>query len=291
MSTVNVRIQAFSEARSLGRVNDLLGQSLSRLSSGTRLTTANDPAAISSTGKYEAQNTRAQAASVNVQNAYSFVQSGTSFMDSMSELLTRMSELTQYAADGIKSTEDNALYQTEFSQLQDQLRLTIGGSTSEIGGTTDVTDPLGSFNGVALFGANPDGISVASSSQAGESIIIPETNLRVSPISDLFTQDGTGNYTFAVDSDDATQTITDALSELASQRSVLSGVGSRLEIAANTLSVESENISAALSRIQDVDVATESTRLAKLQILLESGTSMLAQANQSPESVLQLLKS
>jgi flagellin len=291
MSTINVRIQAFTEANNLGRINDLLGSSLNRLSSGLRITDpANDPAGVGSISLLDAQNKRTQAATINVQNASSFVQSSVGFIASMGEILSRMSELSQYATDGMKSPSDLALYQAEFKELQDQLRQTVGGTTAEIGGTTDVTKPLGSFNGIALYGPNPAGLNIASGSHAGDIINIPETNLRNGAMLELFKQDAAGNYTLSSTDSSATQKITDAISDLADERSVLGGVDSRLNLAASSLTVQSQNITAAMSRIQDVDVAQESTRLTKYNLLLQSGTAMLAQANQSPQAVLQLLK-
>jgi flagellin len=292
MSTVNVRIQTLIDAQDLSRVSDRLGESLNRLSSGTRFVSpANDPAGIGNIGKYEAQLKRAQAAAVNVQNAASFTQSSMGFMDSMAKVISRMSELSQFAGDGLKSAGDIALYQAEFKELQDQLRQTIGGTTAEIGGTVDVNEPLGTYNGVVLFGPNAAGISIASGSHAGENINIPGTNLRTGSLLSLFQQDASGNYGLSVTTPGATQVITTALNELANQRSVLSGVGSRLELAADSLEVESQNITSAVSRIKDVDVASESTRLSKMHVLFESGMAMLSQANQSPKSVLKLLQS
>jgi flagellin len=290
MSILNINTQTLLDARNLGRINERLGASLDQLSSGT-IDISSDPAAIGSVNKLEALNKRAQAAATNVQNAASFVQSSDSLMASMGGVLSRMSELTQDAKDSTKSSSDISLYQSEFKVLQDQLRQTIGGTTAEIGGTSDITHPLGTFNGVVLFGPNASGISVASGSSAGQSIVIPQTNLRSGAILDLFKQDASGNYTLSVTDAAATQKITDAIGNIADGRSILGGVSSRLDLASHTLSVESQNITAAVSSIQDVNVATESTRLTKLNLLLSSGTAMLSQANQSPQSVLQLLKS
>jgi len=292
MSIFNINNQTLVDARNLGRVNDLLGDSLGKLSSGSRTSdAASDPAAIGSIGKLNALSKRAQAASTNIQNAGSYVQTANSFMASMSGLLTRMSELTQYATDGTKSASDNALYSAEFTELQNQLRQTIGGSTTEIGGTSNIDKPLGMFNGVVLFGANTaGGITVAAGSSAGQNIVIPETNLRDGSMLELFKQDSSGHYTFSLTDPAATQKITDAIGDLADGRAKLGGVSSRLDLAAQSLTVEKQNISAAVSSIQDVNVATESTRLSKLHILLEGGTAMLSQANQSPKSVLQLLQ-
>jgi len=291
MSTINVNVQTLASAQRLGSINNLLGQSLSRLSSGLRLTSpSSDPAAVGSISKLEAQDKRAQAASINVQNAASFVQSSSGFLSSMGGLITRMSELSQYAADSIKNPSERALYQLEFKQLQDQLRQTIGGTTAEIGGTTDINKPLGSFNSITLYGPNPSGISIASSSHAGDNINIPATNLRDGAMLDIFKQDSSGNYLLAATDPSSIDKISLALNDIADEQSVLGGVDSRLELAAGSLAVESQNIGAAVSRIQDTDVAMESTRLTKLNILLESGTAMLSQANQAPQAVLQLLQ-
>jgi len=208
----------------------------------------------------------------------------------MGGLLSRMSELTQSATDATKSTQDRALYQAEFTQIQDQLRQTIGGTTAEIGGTTGVTKPLGMFNGLDLYGPNASGITIASGSHPGDSITIPETNLRNGAMLELFKQDAAGNYTLSVTDPTATKKITDAIGDMADERSILGGVGSRLEFAAGSLAVESQNITSAVSRIQDVDVAQESTQLTKYNLLLQSRTAMLSQANQSPKSVLKLLQ-
>jgi len=291
MSTFNVNTQTLSDAKSLGRINDLLAQSLNRLSSGTRISDpATDPVGVGSIAQLESKNKRAQAATTNVQNAASYVQSSFGFISGMNDTIQRMSELNQAAADPTKTPVDLALYQTEFKNLQDQLRETIGGSIAEIGGTTAVNTPQGMFNGLVLFGANPAGISITAGSTAGESINIPETNLRTGGTLELFKQDASGNYTLSVTDANAAQKISDALSDVINKGSVLGAIDSRLQFAASSLTVESQNISAALTRIQDVDVARESTQLSKFNLLMQSGTAMLSQANQSPQAVLQLLK-
>jgi flagellin len=291
MSAINVLVQTLNDARNLGRTSEMLGRSLSRLSSGTRIVRpSDDPTAVGSLGKLTAQHKRVQAATINVQNAVSFVQSADGFIKSLGQVLSRMSELSQYAADGLKSADDVALYQTEFKQLQDQLRQTVGGTTAEIGGLVDVDPPLGSFNGIVIFGPNPNGISIASGSHSGATINIPETNLRNGDFLTLFQQDAGGAYTLQITDPDATSKITAGMNDLADERSVIGAVGSRLDFAARALVVEDENIVAAVSRIGDVDVAAESTRLTRFNILLESGTAMLSQANQTPKSVLQLLR-
>lgn len=287
----NVNVQTMIDARNLSRTNELLGRSLNRLSSGTRIVRpSDDPGSIGTAGKIAAQNKRVQAASINVQNAVSFVQSSTGFMQGISQVLSRMSELGQYASDVLKSPADLALYDAEFKQLQQQLRQTIGGTTAEIGGTEGVDKPLGSFNGIVLFGPNSAGMTVASSSQAGDNIVVPEANLRQNPMLALFAQDAGGNFLLSVTSPGITQQANDAIGDLGDKLAILGAVGSRLEFASSALMVEGENLGAALSRIQDVDIAAESTRMTRYNILAQSGTAMLSQANQAPKSVLKLLE-
>lgn len=107
---------------------------------------------------------------------------------------------------------------------------------------------------------------------------------------ELIQQDATGAYTLSADDANAFGKITAAIHHIAHQRSSLGAAQSRLDLASATLTVEAENITSANSRIRDVDVAEESTRFAKYNILVQSGTSMLAQANQTPNSVLKLLE-
>ena len=120
---------------------------------------------------------------------------------------------------------------------------------------------------------------------------IRESNLRDGAMADLITQDSSGAYSLGIADIGLIGNITDAIQHVATERAKLGASQSRLELAATTLSVEYENLSSAISRIRDVDVAKESTQLAKYNILVQSGTSMLAQANQSPQSVLKLLQS
>lgn len=291
MSVINTNIQAIAGARNLNHSQEMLGRSLTRLSSGSKIVNPSDDAAgLAVSEKLDAQGRRVRAASTNVQNAVSYVQTADGFMGGMTKILSRLSELAILAKDVTKNSTDVDLYEQEFSALQEQLRDTIGGSTSEIGGTAAVGTPLGAFNGISLFGANPAGLSVTIGQAVGQEMTIPEVNFRSGAMLDIIKQDGTGAYILDVKDSDSIQKITDAIQHVAQQRSSLGASQSRLELASTTLQVEYENLSSAISRIRDVDVAEESTQFAKFNILVQSGTSMLAQANQSPQSVLQLLQ-
>jgi flagellin-like hook-associated protein FlgL len=421
MSVINTNIQAIAAARNLNRSQEMLGRSLNRLSSGSKIVNPSDDAAgLAVSEKLDAQSQRVKAATTNVQNAISYVQTADGFMSGMTKILSRMSELAILAKDVTKNPTDIALYGQEFKALQDQLRQSIGGTASQIGGTA-IDTPLGQFNGIKLFGADTDaelpeiagvvaadgtvtgtftrgagvylageangavangayadatadnpgtfptigdgvtigasstvnsaatigdgaligsgvtigagayiapgtiigdnvtidpgvristdqpippgthvtadilpattGLSVTVGQAVGQTMTIPQINLRDGAMGAIIKQDSLGNYALNLTDDGAIGAITDAIQDVANERASLGASQSRLELASTTLQVEYENLSSAISRIRDVDVAEESTQYAKYNILVQSGTAMLAQANQTPSSVLKLLQS
>jgi flagellin len=291
MSVINTNIQALAGARNLNHSQEMLGRSLTRLSSGSKIVNPSDDAAgLAVSEKLDAQGKRVKAATTNVQNAISYVQTADGFMSGMTKILSRMSELAILAKDVTKNATDVDLYQQEFTALQEQLRATIGGTTAEIGGTADVDTPLGAFNGITLFGPNATGLTVTIGQAVGQDMTISETNLRSGGMLEIIAQDNTGAYTLTSTDADSIQKITDAIQHVAQERASLGAAQSRLELASTTLQIEYENLSSAISRIRDVDVAEESTNYAKYNILVQSGTAMLAQANQTPTSVLKLLQ-
>lgn len=291
MSVINTNIQAIAGARNLNHSQEMLGRSLTRLSSGSKIVNPSDDAAgLAVSEKLDAQGRRVKAATTNVQNAISYVQTADGFMSGMTKILSRMSELAILAKDVTKNTTDVDLYQQEFTALQDQLRATIGGTTAQIGGASDVDTPLGAFNGITLFGSNSSAMSVTIGQAVGQDMKINDTNLRTGGMLAMIQQDSSGNYTLESTDSDAIKKITDAIQHVAQERASLGASQSRLELASTTLQIEYENLSSAISRIRDVDVAEESTNYARYNILVQSGTAMLTQANQTPNTVLKLLQ-
>ncbi len=291
MSVINTNIQAIAGARNLNNSQEMLGRSLARLSSGSKIVNPSDDAAgLAVSEKLDAQGRRVRAATTNAQNAISYVQTADGFMSGMTKILARMSELGILTKDVTKNPTDIDLYQQEFVALQDQLRATIGGTTAEIGGTADITTPLGAFNSIPLFGANSAGLTVTIGQAVGQEMTVHESNLRTGDMLNIIQQDSSGAYSMTASDATAIQKITDAIQHVAQERASLGAAQSRLELATQTLKVEFENLSSAISRIRDVDVAEESTQFAKYNILVQSGTAMLAQANQTPATVLKLLQ-
>jgi len=273
---INTNIQAISATRNLAESQAMLGKSLSRLSSGSKIVKPSDDAAgLAVSEKLDAQNSRIRAARTNVQNAISYVQTADGFMKSMTQVLTRMSELTTMARDVTKNTEDIALYDTEYQALKEQLADTVG-----LGGGSS----LGTFNGIELFGPNPTGLTVTIGEAVNQTMTIGETDLRdaTQPFAQLLAA--------GTDVTNSAALVTSSIQQLATERATLGASQSRLEVAGAQLVVQYENLEAAISRIRDVDVAEESTQMARASILVQAGTAMLAQANAVPQTVLKLLQ-
>jgi len=277
---INTNINAINATRNLNQSNAMLSRSLARLSSGSKIVKPSDDAAgLAVSEKLQAQNARITAAGTNVQNAMSFVQTADGFLKSMNQMLTRMSELTSMATDVTKNASDIQLYDAEFQALRQQLFDTIGTGTSEA---------LGSFNGISLFGPNTSGLTVTIGESTSQTMTINQINLRdsVGAVAQLVSLAGSTPY----DVTNAASIVVDAIQQIATERATLGAAQSRLEVASAQLQVQYENLEAAISRIRDVDVAEEATAMAKAQILVQSGTAMLAQANTLPQSVLRLLQ-
>ena len=281
--TINTNPAASAAALNLSRSQDMLTKSLNKLSSGSRIVQPSDDAAgLAVSEKFEAQGKRIMAALTNVQNAISYVQTADGFMSSMNKVVSRMSELSMLAKDVTKNPQDIALYQKEFTALQQQLRDTVGGGA--------VTSPLGTFNAVALFGPNATGLTVTIGEAAGQTMNIAETNLQDGALGALIAQSAPPVFDILVTDTNIAAMTTAAIEDVAGERAGLGAIQSRLELAVSTLQVQGQILEAATSRIRDVDVAQESTTFAKNNILVQSGTAMLAQANQLPNSVLRLLQ-
>jgi flagellin len=283
---INTNINAINASRNLGVSNSMLSRSLARLSSGSKIVKPSDDAAgLAVSEKLQAQNARITAATTNVQNAISFVQTADGFLSSMNKVLTRMSELTAMARDVTKNVDDIALYNEEFQALRRQLADTSGNGTDT---------PLGTFNGISLFGPNASGLVVTIGESPDHTMTIGDIDLRDAAgsvwelVSGLF--DTPPDMSLSVAGVGVGDVVVGAVQQLATERATLGASQSRLEVASAQLQVQYENLESAISRIRDVDVAQEATQLAKAQILVQSGTAMLAQAQNSSRRVLDLLR-
>ena len=264
---INTNVSAQSSARLLAESSSMLAKSLSRLSSGSKIISPEDDAAgLAVSLRFDAQINRTKAATANVGNAISFAQTQDGFLQKIGKALDRMSELAILAQDVTKTDDDRALYDSEFSTLGSYI--------------DNVADK--DFNGVSLFSSTD--LTVTIDGDTGT------FDMTAVDLSDAAYTDATGAS--VADASDAADALTDvkaAIDQLATDRATVGANISRLTFTSEQLGILKDNLTAANSRIKDVDVAEESTQFARYNILVQAGTAMLAQANATPTSALRLL--
>jgi len=281
---INTNTAASLASYNLSSTNVNLQRSLNRLSSGSRINSSYDDAGGTAVSmKLSASIRRTEATLANVNNSIAFLQTQDGVLKNADKVLNRMSELSMMATDVTKSTNDLALYNTELTQLKDQLELMLSEK----------------FNGISLFqsganatfdtGTNAATLTVVTSHDGDQSFAITRADLNF--ISTQVGTDATSGMqidTFA-NATAAVATIQTQIQNLATLRANNGAEQSRLSFAADMLSINKINLESANSRIVDVDVASESSQLARFNILQQAGTAMLAQANQASQSVLRLI--
>lgn len=264
---INTNVHAQTSASNLMESQAALGKSLARLSSGKKIVDPSDDAAgLAVATRMSAKVNRIDAAKSNLSNAVSFIQTQDGFLQKVGKALDRMSELAILSQDVTKTDSDRALYNSEFQELSS---FVTASSSKE-------------FNGVSLFSSNA--LSVTTDGE-GNSFSMSGVNL------------GAATYTTATGSSISTTStaatavsnVKAAITQLSTDRATIGAYQARATTVLDQLNVSKENLQAATSRIEDVDVAEESTEFARNNILVQSGTAMLAQANQLPQSVLRLL--
>ena len=267
---INTNTSAETGARLLTESSSMLSKSLARLSSGSKLVSpADDAAGTAVSMRFDAQINRTAAANANVGNAISFSQTQDGFLKKVAKALDRMSELAVLSQDVTKLDADRALYNTEYGKL--------AAYVTDLGTKT--------FNGVDLFGSTA--LSVTTDSDTGTFSVAVANTFKAAAATATATVGGVGTAAAAVTS---LANVKLAIAAFATDRSVIGANISVLSSYSEQLAVLKDNLSAANSRIKDVDVAEESTKFARYNILVQAGTAMLAQANTGPQSVLRLLQ-
>ena len=265
---INTNFAATVAANNLAASNSMLQKSMNRLSSGSKIVTpADDAGGLAVSMKLSAAAKRQGAVNTNIGNAVSFLQTQDGVLKVAAKVLDRMGELKTLYADPTKSSSDLANYDSEFTELQLQPKELTGEK----------------FNTVALFGSTALSVKVTEDA-------LTEVSLKGRALSS--STDGVGSLTASAVtslSNIDLKDITDAIQNVATFRAQNGAEQSRLGFAAELLTVNKANLESAASRITDVDVAQESTQLARFNILVQSGTSMLTQANQSAQIALKLL--
>jgi len=265
---INTNITAEISAHNLQASQANLSKSLARLSSGSRIINpADDAAGLAVSSRLDAQVGRIRAAQDNVSNAVSFTQTQDGYLKKIAKALDRMSELTILAQDITKSDADRTLYQSEFSQLSEYIS---NAATKD-------------FNGVSLFSTNNLEVTLDSEGNTF-------TMLGIDLSRSVYTDALSSSVTTTTAAKAALVAVKAAINQISEDRANIGAYQARLNSTAEQLTVSKENLTAASSRIRDVDVAQEATEFAKQNILVQSGTAMLAQANALPQSALRLLQ-
>jgi flagellin len=270
MVVINTNTSASIAANNLASSNAMLQKSLNRLSSGSKIVSpADDAGGLAVSMKLSATAKRQGAVATNIGNAVSLLQTQDGALKVAGKVLERLGELKTLNDDVTKNTTDKANYQTEFSSLQSQLTAIAGEK----------------FNSISLFGSGA--LSVAVTEDGGTTISLAARDLTSSSTGVGAITAGGSSTTLSTVS---LTSITTALENVATYRAANGAEQSRLGFASELVTVNKANLEAATSRITDVDVAEESTQLARWNTLVQAGTAMLSQANQSAQSALRLLQ-
>jgi flagellin len=272
---INTNYAATVATNNLAASNSSLQRSLNRLSSGSKIVAPSDDAGgLAVSMKLDAAAKRQGSVSNNVGNAVSFLQTQDGALKVSGKILDRMSELKTLYEDATKNSSDKANYDTEFKALSKQLQ--------------SITNEK--FNGIALFASsgNDKTIYATEDLSTGTAISLVARDLGNSASGvGVLSSGGSVSLTSSSVSLDAIKT---AIENVATMRAANGAEQSRLGFASELLTVNKANLEAANSRIIDVDVAQESTQLARWNILVQSGTAMLSQANGSASTALSLLR-
>ena len=269
MSVINTNSAALRAVNGNRMAEKSLSMSLERLSTGKRINSAKDDAAGLAIATSMTSQIRGMGQAVrNANDGISLAQTAEGALGEVTNMLQRVRELSVQSASGTYSNSDRANLQAEVTQLGAQI--------------TDIVTNT-KFNGTAVFGTTATTIAVQTGSGATDqvNIVIGAIDLSAASASDISTAAGATTALGAVDT---------ALTTVSTARASLGASQSRLESTVNNLTNQVTNLSDARSRIEDTDYSTETANLARAQILNQASTAMIAQANQSQQGVLQLLR-
>lgn len=263
--TINTNVPSLTAQRNLNSTQQLMQNSLERLSSGLRVNSARDDAAgLGIAERMDAQTRGMTVAMRNANDGISLAQVAEGGLSEVGNLLQRMRELAVQSANGTNSTSDRTNLQAEFNALDE-----------EIDRVAEVTQ----FNGQRMIGSDAGSFNFQVGANRSETLKITTTAVSIAALS-------VGTSTAAIA---AIAGLDTAIDNITGDRAELGAVQSRFSSAINNLQVGIENQSAARSRIVDADFAVETANMTRASILQQAGTAMVAQANAQPRSVLQLL--
>jgi flagellin len=286
MMIINHNMSAMFAQRQLGVTNDVQSKNMEKLSSGLRINRAGDDASgLAVSEKMRAQIRGLRQASRNAENGISFIQTTEGYLQEGQDILHRLRELAVQSANGVYTQEDRMQIQVEVSQLVDELDRIA--SHAQFNGMNMLTGRFARETGENVVTASMYFHIGANMDQRERVYIGTMTSFALG-----VRQVGSGDIMSIESPDEANRSIgviDEGLKKINKQRADLGAYQNRLEHAVKGIDVGAENLQAAESRIRDVDMAEEMVEFTKNSILVQAGTSMLAQANAKTQSVLQLL--
>ncbi|MBC8631670.1 flagellin [Paeniclostridium hominis] len=266
---INTNLNAMVATNQMAKNTALSGKSMEKLSTGLRITKAGDDAAgLAVSEKMRSQIRGMEQADRNVQDGISMVQTAEGALQEAGNIAQRMRELGVQAGNDTFSTTDRTKIKTELDQLQQEM--TKIGQEAKFNGKNLLS---GAQNFTIQAGANEEVRTVTTIDLVGQAKTLSST--------DVSTSKAAQSFVVAVDK---------ALEAINTGRANLGATQNRLEYTSSNLTTSTENLTAAESRIRDIDVAKEMVKLSKLNILNQASQAMVAQAKQQPESVTQLLR-
>lgn len=274
--SLRTNVASIQANTSLSQTNDRLSKSMQKLSSGLRINRAGDDAAgLAISEKFMADLRSLQQLKRNANDGISLIQVAEGAMSEVSGILIRMRELAVQGATDTVSTEQKGFLQKEIVELLAEV--------DRIGKTA-------TFNGITLLSGShgtsaPLTFQVGLTGDATQQISVGLPNMSASALG----INGI-NLTLSTNARDALGVLDTAILNLNASRAVLGSAQNRLQVTINNMQTQYTNLSAANSRIRDVDVAEETATMSRNQILMQSGVSVLAQANQIPQLALSLLQ-
>lgn len=270
--SIRTNIASLNAQRNLSQTQNSLENSMSRLSSGMRITKASDDAAgLAISTRLQAQVKSFNQAARNVNDGLSLIQTAEQALNTTTNLLTRMRELAVQASSGTVSTSDRTALQDEASALLTEVNRVA--TTAK-------------YNGETLLNATT-AIDIQVGLDIGDKIAVNKVD--TTAVAGLSFAAATVTWGDAATAGAELAKIDTALDKVSTARAALGASGNRLQATLENVQTFAETLSAANSRIRDVDVAEETATLSRAQVLAQAGISVLSQANQSPQMALKLL--
>lgn len=273
--SLQTNVGSLNAQRAIAKTEKSLGTSMSRLASGMRIISgADDAAGLAISEKMKAQIRGMAQAQRNANDGVSLLQTAEGALNEVSDMLTRMRELAIESANGTLGNNERISIDDEYTQLVNEI--------NRIAGATE-------FNGLKLLNGN---LSTGVTFQVGTQNNATNDRITVSLANTTAASVGlTGGITLSTvtGAQNSLALIDSAIQSVSSRRGTVGAMQNRLNVTINNLAAMHENLSAANSRIRDADVASEAANFTRTQILMQSGISVLSQANQLPQLALSLL--